>query len=116
VSFCLSLFPWASFHRPKAGLKLQTLLDHGRAIRAFVAVSPAQEHEVRKSRNLNLPKGSIVVEDLGSPDCSWYGPLTAQVLISGQTIRFTGMKALDCPFSLRRSVYRDQATQNCMGS
>ena len=39
----------------------------------------------------------------------------ARGLISGQTIRFAGMKARDCPFSLRRSVYRDPATQKGYG-
>jgi hypothetical protein len=28
VSLCLSAFPWASFRRTKAGVKLHTLLDH----------------------------------------------------------------------------------------
>jgi hypothetical protein len=29
ISLCLTLFPWASFRRTKAGVKLHTLLDHG---------------------------------------------------------------------------------------
>jgi hypothetical protein len=65
VSLCLSLFPWASFRRTKAGVKLQTLLDHDGYLPAFVAVSPAREPDIKKARSLGLPKGSIVVEDLG---------------------------------------------------
>jgi len=136
VSLCLSLFPWASFRRSKAGLKLHTLLDHDGYLPAFVAISPAREHEVNKARSLSLPKGSIVVEDLGYTDYSWYGQLTVQKVffvtrqkrnavyevferrevnssqgvISDQTIRLTGVKAMECPFPLRRIAYRDPAT------
>jgi putative transposase len=65
VSLCLSLFPWASCRRAKAGLKFHTLLNHDVYLPTFVAIAPAREHEVKKTRALNLPKGSIVVEDLG---------------------------------------------------
>jgi len=43
-----------------------------------VALSPAREHEIKKARSLRLPKGSIVVEDLGYTDYAWYTQLTAQ--------------------------------------
>src|SRR4030043_67456 len=96
----------------------------------------APEHEVRKARSLSLPKGSIVVEDLGYTDYAWYAQLTAQKiffvtrqkrnaryevlehhkvnksqgLLSDQTIRLTGTKSQECPLPLRRIVYRDAAT------
>jgi len=136
VSLCLSLFPWASFRRAKAGVKLHTLLDHDGYLPAFVAITPAREHEVKKARALNLPKGSIVVEDLGYTDYAWYGHLTAQKiffvtrqkrnaryrvletrpvkaslgLVSDETMLLTGAKAKACPKPLRRIVYRDPAT------
>jgi putative transposase len=136
VSLCLSLFPWASFRRTKAGVKLHTLLNHDGYLPAFVAVTPAREHEVRKARTLNLPKGSIVVEDLGYTDYAWYGQLTTQKiffvtrqksnaryrvleqrpvnaalgLVSDETIRLTGVKARECPKPLRRIVYQDLKT------
>jgi hypothetical protein len=136
VSLCLSLFPWASFRRTKAGVKLHTLLDHDGYLPAFVAITPAREHEVKKARALNLPKGSIVVEDLGYTDYAWYGQLTAQKiffvtrqksnaryrvierrsvntalgLLSDETIELTGAKARECPKPLRRIVYQDPAT------
>ena len=43
-----------------------------------MALSPAREHEIKKARSLSLPKGSIVVEDLGYTDYAWYTQLTAQ--------------------------------------
>jgi putative transposase len=136
VSLCLALFPWAAFRRTKGGIKLHTLLDHNGYLPAFVAISPAREHEVKKARSLSLPKGSIVVEDLGYTDYAWYTQLTAQKiffvtrqkrnaryevlecrkvnkkqgLISDQTIRLTGAKSQECPVPLRRIAYRDAAT------
>jgi len=136
VSLCLSLFPWASFRRTKAGVKLHTLLDHDGYLPAFVAITPAREHEIKKARALNLPKGSIVVEDLGYTDYAWYGQLTAQKiffvtrqktnaryrvlgrrpvkvalgLLSDETILLTGAKARECPKPLRRIVYQDPKT------
>lgn len=136
VSLCLSLFPWASFRRTKAGVKLNTLLDHDGYLPAFVRITPAKEHEVKQARSLKLPKGSIVVEDLGYTDYSWYGQLTVQKiffvsrqksnaryevmesrkvnkkqgLLSDQTIRLTGAKSQGCPAPLRCIAYRDAAT------
>ena len=133
VSLCLSLFPWAAFRRTKGGIKLHTLLDHDGYLPAFVAISPAREHEVKKARSLRLPKGSIVVEDLGYTDYAWYAQLTTQKiffvtrqkrnaryavlehrrvnknqgLLSDQTIRLAGE---ECPVPLRRIAYRDAAT------
>ena len=78
ASLCLSLYPWASFRRTKGGIKLHTLLDHDGYLPAFVAVSPAREPEIKKARSLSLPKGSIVVEDLGYTDYARYAQLTAQ--------------------------------------
>ncbi len=136
VSLCLSLYPWASFRRTKGGIKLHTLLDHDGYLPAFVAVSPAREPEIKKARSLSLPKGSIVVEDLGYTDYAWYAQLTAQKiffvtrqkrnaryevlehrkvnksqgLLSDQTIRLTGAKSQECPIPLRRIAYRDAGT------
>ncbi len=136
ISLCLSLFPWASFRRTRAGVKLHTLLDHDGYLPAFVALTPAREHEIKKARTLNLPKGSIVVEDLGYTDYAWYGQLTAQKiflvtrrkskaryrvlarrpvntklgLVSDETIQLSGAKGRECPKPLRRLVYQDLAT------
>jgi Transposase DDE domain/Domain of unknown function (DUF4372) len=136
VSLCLSLYPWASFRRTKGGIKLHTLLDHDGYLPAFVAVSPAREPDIKKARSLSLPKGSIVVEDLGYTDYAWYAQLTAQKiffvtrqkrnaryevlenhkvnksqgLFSDQTIRLTGAKSQECLIPLRRIAYRDAAT------
>src|SRR5208337_4516448 len=122
--------------RTKGGLKLHTLFDHDGYLPAFVAVSPAREPDIKKARSLRLPKGSIVVEDLGYTDYAWYAQLTTQKiffvtrqkrnaayevvegrtvnktqgLLLDQTIQLTGVKALECSVPLRRIVYRDAAS------
>ncbi len=136
VSLCLSLFPWARFRRTKGGIKLHALLDHDGYLPAFVAISEAREHEVHRARSLHLPKGSIVVEDMGYADYDRYAQLTThkiffvtrqkrnarcevlerrevnkkQGLLSDQTIRLQASKG---PLTLRRIGYRDGATNRC---
>jgi hypothetical protein len=133
VSLCLSLFPWARFRRTKGGIKLHTLLDHESYLPAFVALSEAREHDIHKARSLRLPKGSIVVMDLGYTDYDWYAQLTSQKiffvtrqkrnahgevlerrkvnkkqgLLCDQTSR---LQAQEGPLVLRRIAYRDAAT------
>ena len=70
--------PVGFFRRTKAGVKLHTLLDHDGYLPAFVAISPARQHEVKKARSLALPKGSIIVADLGYTDYAWYADLIRQ--------------------------------------
>jgi putative transposase len=72
VSICLSLFPWARFRRTKGGIKLHTLLDHDGYLPALMAIFEARAHEVQRARSLSLPKGSIVVEDMGYADYDRY--------------------------------------------
>jgi hypothetical protein len=72
IKLCLSLFPWATFRQGKGGIKTLTLLDHDGHIPAFVAVTDAKTHESRMSKNLELPKGSIIVFDRGFIDYSWF--------------------------------------------
>jgi hypothetical protein len=134
---CLSLFPWASFRRTKAGGQAPHPFGHDGYLPAFVAITPAREHEVKKARALNLPKGSIVVEDLGYTDYAWYGQLTAQkiffvtrlprnvryqvvqknpvpadaALLADQTIRLTTVHSRGRnPKTMRLVHYRDPGT------
>lgn len=78
ISLCLSIFPWASFRRNKAGVKVNTVLDHDGYIPAFVDISNAKTHESRMAKSLSLPKGSIVTFDKGYIAYSWFRMLTAK--------------------------------------
>lgn len=57
---------------------MHTLLDHDGHIPAFVTVTDAKTHESRMSKNLELPKGSIIVFDKGFIDYSWFASLGIQ--------------------------------------
>ncbi|MDL2216272.1 IS4 family transposase [Desulfovibrio sp. OttesenSCG-928-M14] len=78
VSLCLSLFPWASFRKNKAGIKINTVLDHDGYIPAFADISKAKTHESRMAKSLSLPKGSIVTFDKGYIAYSWFQLLTVK--------------------------------------
>lgn len=41
ISLCLSLFPWATFRKNKAGVKMNTVLDHDGYIPVFADISKA---------------------------------------------------------------------------
>ena len=78
ISLCLSIFPWASFRRNKAGVKVNTVLDHDGYIPAFLDINNAKTHESRMAKSLSLPKGSIVTFDKGYICYSWFRMLTAK--------------------------------------
>ena len=74
VSLCLSLFPWAKFRKTKAGIKINTLLDHDGYLPAFVSISEAKKHESKTARAIHLPKGSIVAMDKAYIAFAWLFP------------------------------------------
>ena len=98
ISLCLSLFPWATFRKNKAGVKMNTVLDHDGYVPVFADIS--------KAKSLSLPQGSIVTFDKGYINCSWFRLLgeksiffaTREVTSRGKTLR------------LRRVGYRDAET------
>jgi len=137
IDLALSLFPWASFRRTKAAIKLHTVIDHEGYLPAFVAVSDGKTHEVTAARCLRLPKGSIAVFDRGFTDYALFASFhhkklffvtrqkknalykaiqrhpvnKKQGLTSDQTIVLTGVKSDLCPYPLRRIGYRDPETK-----
>ena len=137
IDLSLSAFPWAHFRRTKAAIKIHTLLDHSGYLPAFVSITDGKVHENKVATSLNLPKGSIVVEDRAYTDYQWFANLTQngiffvtrqkrnaiykvterrkvnkkQGLSSDQTIILTSIKGQQCPHPLRRIGYRDPETK-----
>lgn len=72
ISLCLSLFPWATFRKNKAGIKMNTVLDHDGYVPVFAYISKAKTHESRMAISFSLPKGSIVTFDKGYINYSWF--------------------------------------------
>ncbi len=63
IDLCLSLFPWASFRRTKAAVKLHVLLNLRGNIPEFVHISDALHHEVNVLDMLLPLPGAFYVMD-----------------------------------------------------
>ena len=138
ISLCLSLFPWARYRQAKGGVKVHVLLDHDDYMPAWVLITDARQHDVRAARLLQLPEGSIVVEDRGYCDYTLFGGWTRSgvffvtrlksgasyevvetravpggtLVQSDEIIRLSGPKASEaCPQHLRRVVVWDEVNE-----
>ncbi len=76
IDLTLSLFPWAKYCKEKGAAKLHIGLDADGYLPAFVDLTEGKEHEIKRARLLNFPKGSYVVFDRGYTDYTWYQELT----------------------------------------
>ena len=73
IDLCLSLFPWATFRKTKAAVKVHTLLDLRGSIPAFLVITTGKVSDVTVLDEMPLPAGSIVVMDRGYVDFArWY--------------------------------------------
>jgi len=68
IDLCLSLFPWATFRKTKAAIKLHTLLDLRGSIPTFISLTPGSVHDVILLDTVPLQKESIVTLDRGYTD------------------------------------------------
>jgi hypothetical protein len=65
IDLCLTLFPWASFRKTKAGIKLHTEFDIKSGIPTFVVISAAKVSDVHLLDWVNFKAGAIYVVDRG---------------------------------------------------
>ena len=63
IDLCLSLFPWATFRRHKAAVKLHTLLDLRGNIPCFLRVSHGKMHDVNILDELPIEPGAFYIMD-----------------------------------------------------
>ncbi len=139
IDLCLAVFPWATFRRTKAAIKLHVGLDEAGQLPSFVSVTEGKTADVTVVRTWIFPAGSVVVADRAYMDFKWFHQLQAQGVtfvtrlkrgvryrvtdthgvrrgtgvISDETIELTsarGRKAYAAP--LRRVVYKDPVTKN----
>jgi hypothetical protein len=78
IPLCLSLFDWAQFRKKKGAIKLHAVLDYDGCLPVFAAITEGKTHEVNVARELNFPKGSVVVFDRGYSDYSWMQELDSK--------------------------------------
>jgi hypothetical protein len=136
IDLCLSVFPWAHFRSTKAGIKLHALLNLRGNIPSFIAITPAQWHEVNVMDLVPVEPGACYVVDRGYTDFArLYGLQQARAFFvirakrnldfirhdsqvvnepgvrSDQLGRFGGVRAAsDYPDKVRRVHYFDADT------
>ena len=139
IDLCLAVFPWASFRRTKAAIKLHVGLDQAGHLPSFVSVTDGKTGDVTVARTWTFEAGSVVVADRAYLDFAWFHQLQARGvtfvtrlkrgvryrvthehdvragtgILSDQTIELTSARSRKVyPHRLRRVVYRDQLTTN----
>jgi hypothetical protein len=68
IDLCLSLFPWASFRKHKAAVKMHTLLDLRGNIPSFIEITGGTLHDVNILDILIPEPGSFYIMDRGYLD------------------------------------------------
>jgi IS4 transposase len=68
IDLCLSLFPWATFRRRKAAVKLHTLLDLRGNIPCFLRVSQGKLYDVNILDELPIEPGAFYIMDKAYTD------------------------------------------------
>lgn len=63
IDLCLSMFPWATFRRTKAAIKLHTMIDLRGSIPAFIGITEGSVHDVNILDQIAFEPGSIYVMD-----------------------------------------------------
>ena len=141
IDLCLSVFPWATFRKRKAAIKLHTLLDLKGNIPTFIHISNGKLHDVNALDLLPLEVGAHYIMDRGYLDFErlyafnqipaffvtrtksntrykrrYSTPVDKSTgLICDQTVMLTGFYTRkDYPEPLRRVKYHDVKTDKTL--
>jgi len=68
IDLCLSLFPWATFRKHKAAVKMHTLLDLRGNIPTFISITSGKVHDVNVLDEILPEAGAFYVMDRGYVD------------------------------------------------
>lgn len=68
IDLCLSVFPWATFRKKKAAVKLHTLFDLKGKISTFIHISDGKLHDVNALDLLTLEVAAYYIMDRGYLD------------------------------------------------
>jgi hypothetical protein len=83
IDLCLSMFPWATFRKSKAGIKLHTLMDLRGSIPSFIEITGARYHDVNILDLISIEPGAVYMMDMGYID---YGRLYSIVKAGGHFV------------------------------
>jgi len=132
LSFCLSLYSWASFRSTKAGIKAHTMYDIKNHIPEFILITDARCHDHTAVSQMPINEGTIYVMDKGYLCFKTLENIdkkqaffvtriksntkyrttkknrpTVKEILRDDIIEFTGLKSNDYPEELRLVRYRD---------
>ncbi len=68
IDLCLSLFPWATFMRTKAAVKMHVLMDLRGSIPVFIDITTGRVNDVKLLDYIVFEPGSIIIMDRGYLD------------------------------------------------
>jgi hypothetical protein len=68
IALCLSIFPWATFRKSKAAIKMHTLLDLRGNIPSFIRITEGKVHDVNILDELIPEPGAFYLMDRGYLD------------------------------------------------
>lgn len=79
ISLCLSLSPWAQFHKNRASIKLHTAIDLAGDLPTVMVLRPGQEHDLKIAKNfVSIAHGTTVVFDRAYVEYRWLNQLNVQ--------------------------------------
>ena len=76
IDLCAAVFDWAEFRAAKGAVKLHVVLDHEGYLPLYAVVTTGKVHEMQVARQLEWPRGSLLVFDRGYTDYDWFQQLT----------------------------------------
>lgn len=78
IELCLSLSPWAEFHKTDAMVKLHTAIDVVDDLPEFAVITPAKVHDLALARTLEYKRGTTLVFDRIYVEYAWLSRLKQQ--------------------------------------
>lgn len=78
IELCLSLSPWAQFHKDDAMVKLHTAIDVADDLPEFAVITPGKVHDLALARTLEYKRGTTLVFDRIYGEYEWMSRLSQQ--------------------------------------
>jgi hypothetical protein len=110
IDLCLSLFPWATFRRRKAAIKLHTVLTLQGNFPAVVIITPGSVHDVNILDQLVYEAGSFYIMDRGYLDFARLHRITqhSAFFVTRAKKNFRCQRRYSCPVDKRTGLRLDQ--------
>jgi len=108
IPLCLSIFDWARYRRRKGAIKLHLVLDYDGCLPVFADLTNGKVHELNVAREVDFPKGSIVVFDRGFFDYEWMNKLDSKSIFFVTRVK----KNMDYWYLESREIPEDD--KNCI--